>query len=262
MICPTCDHFLQKITVTTTTGGKFEIDHCGYCGGTWFDPYEINRIPYYEVVKLAKDTVLPQKSFFYHGSHKCPLCGIKLNPYHPEIVPVKVKFLRCPKCHGVFATQKDLENFKLSQEEKIKEYKSKNTAFPSLSVVFLPTLFLVLIIFTTLITLSQINQTQEQEAKAEEIIQSVQTIPLSETEVYLIFQTKIPVKAKFSYGVSLDKFSSITISPKLSNHHQIMLKNLKTDALYFYQIILEDEKGEIFKTEIKTFSPAKNQNKI
>jgi len=62
MLCPACGNILQKLSVTTKQGGRFEVDHCGRCGGTWFDPYEINRIPYHEVMALSQLTVLPKKN--------------------------------------------------------------------------------------------------------------------------------------------------------------------------------------------------------
>src|SRR3990167_4556091 len=117
MDCPSCGYQLQKLSVTTTSGGKFDVEHCGRCGGTWFDPYEINRIPYHEVVRLAHLTVLPKKPFVPHRDLFCPRCHKKLDSFHSEAMPRGLRMLRCPKDGGIWATQKTLETFKTYQEE-------------------------------------------------------------------------------------------------------------------------------------------------
>src|SRR3989338_2140713 len=124
MFCPSCGHTLQKLSVSTNSGGKYEVDHCGRCGGTWFDAYEINRIPFHEVAHLAKLTVLPHTPPPGFSQNKCPRCHEVLHSFQPESVPRGVRFLRCHKCHGLLATQKALENFKTKQDETIKEYKT------------------------------------------------------------------------------------------------------------------------------------------
>lgn len=253
MFCPTCGYLLQKLAVTTDSGGKFEIDHCGRCGGTWFDPYEINRIPYHEVVKLAHLTVLPKAHLGEFPTHKCPRCYKTLSPYQSESTPRGVRFFRCSNCHGIFAMQKALEEFKKHQEEKITEYKTKNVAFPSLSAVFLPALFILLLFVTTFVTVSHLQETKEERIKAAEIISSIQTIPISPTSVSVILQTKVPVKSKISYGLSTLQMTTYTISGAPTTFHQILLTDLVKNTAYFYQITLEDEFGKSFTTDVRIF---------
>src|SRR3989344_6079025 len=113
MFCPSCAYTLQKLEVHTDSGGKFEVDHCGRCGGTWFDPYEINRIPYHEVTQLAQLTVLPKRTENVSiNTQLCPHCHTKLVRFTVESIPSGVKLLRCPKDRGIWATQRDLTEFK------------------------------------------------------------------------------------------------------------------------------------------------------
>ena len=138
MYCPVCEYDLQKLTVTTTSGGIFDVDHCGRCGGTWFDPYEINRIPYHEVVRLAAVTVLPKKHVAAPKVLHCPRDHRVMKNYYGQAVPAGVRLFWCKKCLGIWASQKALVDFKMHQEGSIMEYKEGERAFPALSVVFIP----------------------------------------------------------------------------------------------------------------------------
>src|SRR4030042_4721631 len=108
MFCPSCNCLLQKISVTTNSGEKFEVDHCGRRGSSWFDPYEINRIPYHEVVRLAKITVLPKNPTKRNKHFACPRCHKKMQSFPSKTSPLGVSLIRCPICHGVFALPRNL----------------------------------------------------------------------------------------------------------------------------------------------------------
>ncbi|MBI3379399.1 zf-TFIIB domain-containing protein, partial [Candidatus Gottesmanbacteria bacterium] len=251
--CPTCGNLLQKLSVTTNSNGKFDVDHCGRCGGTWFDPYEINRIPYHEVSRIAKLTVLPQKSPSEQLFHKCPRCHKDLVSSHYESVPKGVSMLRCSKCGGIWATQKALTEFKIHQEDTITEYKTGNTAFPSLSVVFVPAVFVLMLLFVTFTTIATLQQSSENRTKAENTISGITTLPISPTSVSIIFQTKSAVKSNISYGVDLFSMQTKTINQELSTNHHILLTGLYPKTLYIFKIILTDEKGRIYTTGENSF---------
>ena len=101
MFCPNCGYDLQKISVTTSQGGLFDVDHCGFCGGTWFDPYEINRIPYHEVVRLAAVTVLPKKSIAAPKVLHCPRDRRVMKNYYGQAVPAGVRLYWCQQCLAI-----------------------------------------------------------------------------------------------------------------------------------------------------------------
>lgn len=254
MSCPTCGYTLQKLSVTTNSGGKFDVDHCGRCGGTWFDPYEINRIPYHEVMRLARLTVLPQKSPHILPAHLCPRCHKKLVQYTGESLPKGTKLLRCKTCHGIWAMQKTLDTFKFQQEEKVTEYALEKTVFPSLSVVFVPALFLLLLFFSTFITVTNLQEAKEGKTYAEEQISSTKITVLSPHSVSLVIETKTPLKSTIFYGTSTDQMLQKPISQELKTTHAIILTNLRSNALYVYKIIFTDSKGKTYTTNLQRFT--------
>lgn len=81
-------------------------------------------------------------------------------------------------------------------------------------------------------------------------------------EIGMVWETNLQSRASIQYGESLplrqatpiEKLSSeqeVEASPK--NIHQLMLKDLKPGATYFYNIISESENGEVIESGISTF---------
>lgn len=253
MFCPTCNYQLQQLSVTTDSGGRFDVEHCGRCGGTWFDPYEINRIPYHEITRLAKMTVIPKKAPAEPIIHKCPRCHKNLEVYQGESVPANVNLFRCGKCHGIWATQRALLVFKDKQEDTIKEYKIAGMIFPSLSVVFLPAIFMILLAFSTYITITNLSKSHEERIFATEQIANLNVINISPTTVSVSFQTKNPFYSKISYGRSTLEMNDEIISDTLKTSHGLVLKNLIPDTSYVYKITLKNAQGSSFSDEIRGF---------
>lgn len=253
MICPSCGNTLQKLDVTTNSGGKFSVDHCGRCGGTWFDPYEINRIPFHEVIRLAHLTVLPKIPIGEICKLICPHCHKVLVPSHYESVPKGVHMLRCPKCGGIWATQKALEEFKKHQEETIKEYKTKGTPFPALSVVFVPALFAVLLFITTFITVSSLRDAREGRIQAEAMIGNPMTFEVSGSSVTIFFQTRSGVTSEIFYGPSVFEMKNLIINRFPSTTHNIKLTKLNPNTLYVYKLRIKDEKGKSYTSSEYSF---------
>lgn len=254
MFCPSCGNLLQALEVTTNSGGKFAVDHCGHCGGTWFDPYEINRIPYHEVTRLAHLTVLPKKPAAQTAKPLCPHCHKVLSSFQCDIVPHGVRLLRCTSCHGIWAAQKVLEEFKKQQEKTVAEYKTSKVAFPSLSVVFIPALFIVLLFLSTFMTVTSLREAREGRIKAAELISQLQVTPISSTSVSLTFQTKLPVKSKIAFGPSTLEMTTRIISSQPTTDHRLLTTNLVPNTVYLYRITLEDENGRSFTTSIYSFA--------
>lgn len=229
------------------------MDHCGRCGGTWFDSYEINRIPYHEVMRLAHLTVLPQIPPPVSDLKKCPHCNLVLAPSTSDLVPSGVDLLRCPKCHGVWASQKALSAFKQKQDETVKEYKSKGMAFPSLAMVFVPTIFVFLLFFSTLLTVNMLQSEKDNRTNAEALVNNIAANVISATDAGITFKTNMPLKSKISFGPSTLEYTDQQISIQPATTHATFLRGLKPNTVYIYQITVTSDKGVQFTTEPQSF---------
>lgn len=254
MLCPSCGRILNKIEVTTRQGGKFDVDHCGYCGGTWFDPYEINRIPFHEVVHLASLTVLPNIKTTKNATLLCPNDHHELEKFAGDAVPAKVSLLWCKKCLGIWATQKDLVEFKKHQEETISAYDEGSKFFPSLSVIFIPALTFLFLLALTFSTISNLQEARESRIFAESQISGLNFQTVSGDTAILNFNTTNTVKSSISYGITTLDLKEIVISPESSTTHNIILTGLDPASNYLYRLILTDENGVTFTSDLKYFS--------
>jgi hypothetical protein len=180
-----------------------------------------------------------------------------MGKYYSDSMPRGVNFLRCDKCHGLWATQKDLEMFKKKQEEKVTYYKDSKSVFPSLSMIFVPALFATLLFFSTFITLSRLDESREGRAKAQEEISQLQAFSLSPTTTSLTFRTNTPLYSMVSYGPSSLEMKDAVVSATPTTDHRILLTHLSPDTVYRYEIVLRSESGEEYRSSIKTFATKK-----
>jgi len=246
MLCPSCNRTLQKLSVSTAIEGeKFDIDHCGYCGGTWFDPYEINRIPYHEVVRIAKLTVLPLSRENLNGGNLCPGCKKNLVSFHPEHVPQKVFFLRCPSCKGIFSSSKSLEIFTTGNNNRLSHAgKQQDTPiYPALSILFLPAALLILLFVTTFLTAGSLMRRNMERVRAENIIGKFYIYPRNGAEVSIIFTTSVPLKSAVNFGKSAFDFMRKTVSATPSQTHHVIMAGLDSGSQYLFNIEFEDADG-------------------
>src|SRR3989338_8573162 len=244
MFCPSCAYTLQKLEVHTDSGGKFEVDHCGRCGGTWFDPYEINRIPYHEVVSLAQMTAVPRRKFPPAAKQLCPEDNLELFPLSGDAVPKGIRLLSCKKCLGIWASQKDLWEFKKHQEETISAYDMGNKFFPNLSVVFVPAVTLLLLLITTFTTISGLQKQKEDRIMAEEIISNLSLSRIADESLGVTFETAVSVTSEIYLGISETAVVRIPVSPLPSVSHATIVRGLKKGQTYTYQIVVTDSSGK------------------
>lgn len=254
MFCPTCGNPLQTLSVTTMAGGKFDVDHCGRCGGTWFDPFEINRIPFHEVTRLAKLTVLPHKLPSILPTDLCPHDHEKLIPADFDVSPVKVTMKKCPGCKGIWASQRQLEELVSEEEEYKAGYKSNTSIFPSLSVGFLPALFFFLFLATTFLTIQSVNESKTSAVRAENMISNLSIRPYAQNTSFITFRTSSPVKADITYGLNRFEFKTIPVSGDFRTVHAVILYDLKAGNSYLYRINLETEDGKRISTSLQEFT--------
>lgn len=253
MICPNCQYQLQKLEVMTNNGGKFAVDHCGRCGGTWFDPYEVNRIPYQEVARLANLTVLPKTPIIHAWELLCPRCHTKLGKFHAESLPRGVRMYRCRKCLGIWAGQKALEEFKIKQIETVKTFQTLAKPFPALSLVFMPAVLVAFLIVSTLITLNQLTVSRDNRTNAGTLINQVSITNITSTSILLYFPSRGKSKSLIVYRDPNYNYRTQIISNKYGETHQIILSGLQANTFYYYYLRLEDAAGKTYTTSEAVF---------
>lgn len=258
MYCPVCRFLLQKLDVTTLEGKNFTVEHCGRCGGTWFDPYEIHRIPLHEVVRLAHVTVLPKKARQTADELFCPRCFRLLTALTTEGISAGTRLLRCNKCNGIWATQKVLKDMQQSYTTSPTFNKDNglkpSSFFQSLSVVFFPAVFTLGLLYVTFLTVSLLQQSHDVTTNATNLISNLQILPIGPGSVSIVFDTTGAVKSEFAFGKSAFEMAEIPISDAPTSTHRQILRGLDEHATYVYHIELLDEEGNIFTTRDASFT--------
>jgi len=81
----------------------------------------------------------------------------------------------------------------------------------------------------------------------------------TKNSVTIKLESKRSVKITISYGEELPFNEEIKIE-NLEEFHSVELKSLKEATIYFYQVTLEDEKGETYHSDLRTFQTAVGNN--
>ncbi|OGG15492.1 hypothetical protein A3D77_06620 [Candidatus Gottesmanbacteria bacterium RIFCSPHIGHO2_02_FULL_39_11] len=258
MICPNCQNSLYPISGETAIGTRFTLHRCGNCGGVWFDPAELESVPYHEVVRLAKMTVIRRSSspVIRSADHEllCPLDNHPLSPLHREATPQGLALLQCAKCKGVWASTKALKHMAENLEESGKTAPGDETIFPLLSSSIAPFLVASFLCLSTLITLIVLRNSQEQRIYATQLMAGLTDIPLAPTSQFISFQTRVPVTSEISYGTSRLTIVKQKIDTKPATLHQITLRNLSGNTPYLYTLTLTDASGNSYTTPVYIFS--------
>ncbi len=250
--CPNCGEFLTPISINTT-GGSLDLDHCLNCGGTWFDPYEINRITTSDVLKLGQILSIKKKDVPWGKMERlCPRDFNELHREKPEISMENIVMERCSHCRGIFIMQKDLAKLKGTQESKINTFKKQNLPF-SLAAVFIPFVAVSLLMFSTFMTITNLSDAQNSQIKATGQLQALETIPVTDSTVSILFLTKSETKTSITYGTNFIDQKTQVVSIVPTKTHQTTLKNLKPGTLYSYRIIIELPSGEKVQSKVYTF---------
>lgn len=168
-------------------------------------------------------------------------------------MPSGVRFYRCRYCFGLWAGQKALEEFKKVQEQKVEEAKRENTIFPALSTIFIPALLLLLLFFTTFITIRNLQSARENRIQAQSFLSQTSINPVSESSVALSFETTASLRTQLTYGKSILTQETKWVSVAPTTFHEVLLSDLAPNTAYSYTITLEDEDGYQYTTEVKSF---------
>lgn len=243
MHCPLCHNILQQLEVVTNHGKKFSVDHCGRCGGTWFDPYEIHRIPFHEVVRLAHITVLPKTPRIFQDNLFCPVCHKALEPLQVNGKPVGTQLMKCHRCGGIWATQKELEKMAdfSAKGQKTQEKLQSDNLYQSLSVLFLPALLTFILLYGTFVTISSMQQSKDIRVSAISLISEITIRTLDSSAIHITFATSKPLFSSISFGTSLWEMETLPIAQTPSTAHSQIIYGLKPNTTYIYRLELKDE---------------------
>jgi len=138
MFCSNCQNLLSQRKLSTTT-----VEHCVFCGGTFFEMNGINRILLSEARELASQKTTDSIA---GGEKMCPKDRNVMAPLMGDSVPDHVTLLKCSICAGIFAYGDDLVAFKESQSAKLNYYMSWRKPMPNIAKVLV---FSFALVFST-----------------------------------------------------------------------------------------------------------------
>jgi len=127
MHCPNCRHILTKVDLS-----GIEVDHCNSCGGTIFEPNEINRITEKDAQKLG---LMKQTDVISAGDKISPRDGSIMKRLDAKSIPKHVTLLQSESTGEIFAFADDLIEFKKAQDAKVNYYKTWHIPMPPVANV-------------------------------------------------------------------------------------------------------------------------------
>ena len=254
LLCPNCNHNLTPLVIKPDPSSTLELDHCYFCGGVWFDHYEINRVHYNEAQKLITHGKTTDKNMF-SGLHKCPRDGAKLSQRSGESIPPGVAVLKCSKCAGNFVTHNDLINLKKAQKIKLDYFKTWHIPIPALSSILIPAIVFSIATTGVFLTVRNVQKSKEARIKAQELIGTPTIIVSSKNSVLVSFSTTVPVTASVVYKEhNVVEPHTVPVSSKPSLNHTITIQNLNEKTAYTLKIYIEEAPGIIVGSPTYAFT--------
>lgn len=252
MVCPNCSHSLTPLTIKTDGNGKVDVDHCYFCGGVWFDHYEINRFPLSDslhLLDIANKNIKEQTS----GSGKCPKDKTALVVLKSESVPEDITVLSCKKCGGNFISKVELASLKIAQKIKLDYFKTWKIPLPALSTVLIPVL-LFMATAGVFLTVRNVQQSKEARIKAEDLIGTPTIVVGERNSVLVSFSTNVPVLSTIVYKAESEKEPhTIPVGEIRQKQHTITLENLTPKTSYTLKIYVENIPDEVLSSPTYTF---------
>lgn len=253
-LCPNCNHYLTPLTITTDSHGKIEVDHCYFCGGVWFDHFEINRLPIRSALYLSR-MVTKEDLQKVQGSNRCPKDGTNLRELRAESIPTDMTVLSCPKCGGNFVSKRELLTLKKAQKVKIDYFKTWKIPIPNISAVLIPSLFLFMVTAGVFLTVRNVMQSQEARIRAAEIIRVPTIVVSGRNSVLVSFSTAIPVASSIVYKSEGEKEPhTIPVATERQTQHTVTLQNLNPKESYTLKIYVEEIPGKLLSSPTYTFT--------
>lgn len=247
--CPDCNHELKATRIETgAPGGTVEVDRCAFCGGVWFDHYEVNRLPTHEALRLSS-LVTEQEMEKLVGSGVCPHCGIKLTPLSGSWVGNQASVLHCSHCRGNWISKKDLTKVKTLQDARLKKFKLLGMPLPTLSAILIPLLILAFVAGSMPLTIRFFRGQNEMRIRAKELIGTPIIIPVQDqgaTRIVVIsFTTSVPAQSFVELsGSPITSVRTLAVSETPKLLHTIRLTDLPPQTVYTIRIKIVDADGK------------------
>lgn len=123
MLCPNCQTETKEVKLDSLNPGfVIKIDQCPFCGGIWFDQYELFQIPENEASKIDKvNEPLLKENLSLVRNLFCPKDGSRLMLLEDYNIPRDLHIDQCPTCGGIWLNKGEFIKYK----EGIKKLKSK-----------------------------------------------------------------------------------------------------------------------------------------
>lgn len=242
MHCPICQEKMQFIPMDNEV-----LIHCNNCGWSFFEENEINKLTYKSALLLSKDK---QKNLEMVPKFFCPRDQNPVIKAYDEVAPPRVNLFRCIKCRGILISAKDLLNYKKAQKAK-NEYVRLWNAFYPVTKNIMALLFIAVLSLSAISSLIYLKNQRQTSTQAEEIITFI-NITKNQDYLFIYFKTLSPFKSKIIFeDRTLDMTLEKNINSNLSTTHQLLIKEFNLKDEIYYQIVLNDGKGNEIRTELK-----------
>lgn len=140
--CPDCGNVLNNAYAEANYGRVLLLDQCPFCGGTWFDKWELYFLKDGTIQQAEAATVSPSSdepeasdssALIGHspppglnamdvaaflaekagrkGSGQCPVCSVELIDFKDPLLPEDASIMRCPRCSGLWLNRGGLKRY-------------------------------------------------------------------------------------------------------------------------------------------------------
>lgn len=183
MRCPRGDG--ELIARSATGAGEIPLTYhiCLGCLGHWTRPFDANYLP---LEVLTGDTARPEEG----ASFRCPECQEPLERAHEDAMAPDVVAWYCPTGHGYFFPRGNLRRFRMAQEARVVYHKLWQIPMPPIRTVLLASIILIAAV-ASVVTLSQLRQSQSIETQAREVI-TYHDVIVKDSEITMIARTNAP----------------------------------------------------------------------
>lgn len=254
--CPDCNHYLTKKEIVTEGEGTIEVDHCSFCGGTFFENFAVNRLPYSSALEIA-DEFHPAPPVI-SGWHLCPKCYVPLERIAGEAIPANLILFGCRQCRGNWFPPRELALFKQYQKRNIEKFKKLNIPLPSINSVFIQVTVIAVLLGTVFLSVTKIRESIEMRSKAKEalLVQPYVIPDTANNQVKIVFATKEKSVTDIIifYNKPLGE-KTLPVSKQLTNFHQIAIAGLERVKIYSYRLKITNSSGTLTTDEFSFILP-------
>lgn len=249
-ICPDCLHPLIEVSFDSEKAGKVHCLYCSFCGGSFFEHWDINLLSLEDIKKELSRLFKQQGEVpASKANPKCPVCQNSMEVLHHEAIPQNVHVFACPSCHGNWFPKGELVKFKEEQTSKLASLKKLNIPLASIYSLFLPVFFLAMVFgMTYYFRQSAQNGTLFTiQTRASTYQKMLQIKKISETSVEISFFTDEPTKSIVYYRSENEILNKQ--ENDYSRYHYTVIDNLLNPTAYLFQIRSETPSGKAYNSD-------------